>query len=123
MRDEDSGTEEVDPPLRKRIKLTGKASTATSESEEIEEPRVTRGSKSKSASSTRKQQQREMSDSMDIDEKISPMNKKWEGASSWERLVDTIDTVERAENGTLSVYFTLYVHANISAKLLLTTIQ
>lgn len=45
---------------------------------------------------------------MDEDKKYVDM-KKWKDATSWEHLVECIDTVERMDNGELLVYFTLYV--------------
>lgn len=34
--------------------------------------------------------------------------KQWKNEDTWDHLVETIDTVERADNGELMIYFTLY---------------
>lgn len=43
----------------------------------------------------------------DSDEEILGNMKKHMKASSWEELVDTIDTVEREDDGELYIFFTL----------------
>jgi hypothetical protein len=46
-----------------------------------------------------------------LDDENKPIGnmKKWMATKSWEHIIDTIDTVERAEDGSLLVYFTLCV--------------
>jgi chromobox protein 5 len=43
--------------------------------------------------------------------------KKWGTLPSWERLVETIDTVERTEEGDLFIYFKLYVYRRFACTL------
>ena len=38
--------------------------------------------------------------------------KQWKNEDTWDHLVETIDTVERADNGDLMIYFTLYAFAS-----------
>ena len=38
--------------------------------------------------------------------------KQWKNEDTWDHLVATIDTVERADNGDLMIYFTLYATAS-----------
>lgn len=45
----------------------------------------------------------------DVTEEPYASMKRWSDATSWEHLVDHIDTVEKTEDGKLYVYFQLYV--------------
>ena len=50
--------------------------------------------------------------SMDVDEVNEDevgMMEKYMDLESWEKLIKTIDTVEKGDDGQLYVYFTLYV--------------
>ena len=103
--------EETAPPAKKRGRPS-KASTARDASDEEEEdksrkqkkPRKSTGSAAKSTG-----RRKSNADAMDEDEDTYADMRKLKDASSWEHLVERIDTVERTESGDLFVYFTLYV--------------
>ena len=115
---DDQEVQEVQVSSRKRGRASAaKASNIASDSEEVDEPPVKsrETKKSKSASSApRKRQETAASEIMDLDDDDESGEayidmKKWQSAASWENLVKSIDTVERAPNGALYVYFTLWV--------------
>ncbi|KAI0653159.1 hypothetical protein C8Q70DRAFT_1038128 [Cubamyces menziesii] len=101
--------EETAPPAKKRGRPS-KASTARDASDEEEEdksrkqkkPRKSTGSAAKSTG-----RRKSNADAMDEDEDTYADMRKLKDASSWEHLVERIDTVERTESGDLFVYFTL----------------
>ncbi|KAI0831992.1 hypothetical protein BC628DRAFT_573625 [Trametes gibbosa] len=100
----DSDVEEVAPKKRGR---PSKAASAREASEE-EDPVPKQKKPRKSAGSAAKTGRRKSNaDAMDEDEDSYVDMRKWKDVSSWEHLIDSIDTVERTESGDLLVYFTL----------------
>jgi hypothetical protein len=55
--------------------------------------------------------------------KYVSMKKKWRNAPSWDHLVDHIETVERTSDGTLNVFFALYVSLYLMLLLSLTRLS
>lgn len=101
------------PPRKKRGRPP-KAKTPETPSEEEAEEERPKAKKRKAAprQSTdavkgRKSQPMAREEENNLDEELDNM-KKWLDAASWEHLVDTIDTIERAKDNELYVYFTLY---------------
>ncbi|KAI0687142.1 hypothetical protein C8T65DRAFT_712237 [Cerioporus squamosus] len=109
---QESELEEVAPPPAKKRGRPSKASARSpSEEQEQEEEapkkKPRKGTNApKSASAKRAAARLEDSD-QDEDERIYTDMSKWKDATSWEHLVECIDTVERTEDNELIVYFTL----------------
>ncbi|KAH9857246.1 hypothetical protein C2E23DRAFT_807144 [Lenzites betulinus] len=101
----DSDAEEPAPKKRGR---TSKAASAREASEDEDEPVPKQKKPRKSTGSAAKNGKRKSNaDAMDEDDDTYVDMRKWKDATSWEHLVESIDTVERTESGDLFVYFTL----------------
>ena len=79
--------------------------------DDIEEVPAQKPKATRKATSVSVKQRKASPDAMDEDQDEDTYEdmRKWKDATSWGHLVDSIDTVERMENGKLYVYFRLSV--------------
>ncbi|KAI8969377.1 hypothetical protein BD414DRAFT_518579 [Trametes punicea] len=108
VKDADSDIEEVAPAKKRGRPSKSTPARDTSEDEDgshkQKKPRKSTASAAKAATTNRRKSN---SDAMDMDEDVYIDMRKYKDASSWEHLVESIDTVERTDDGELYVYFTL----------------
>lgn len=95
--------EEVRPKKRGRPSKAKKAESGDGSADELEG--VSRAKKPKKAVG------KTARDASAEDAEGFTSMKQWKNEDTWDHLVDTIDTVERADNGELMIYFTLYALA------------
>lgn len=108
----DEEPDSASAPPKKRGRPPKEKPAVVSESEDEKKPvskapAATKGRKSTGQASTSKKSRD--ADAMDEDGTEFGSMKKWLDSTSWEHLVDHIDTVEKNTDGTLWVYFQLYV--------------
>ncbi|CDO69648.1 hypothetical protein BN946_scf184851.g36 [Trametes cinnabarina] len=109
VKDVDSDVEETAPP--KKRGRPSKSTPARDNSEEQDEesvPKQKKPRKSAGGSAAKTTSRRKSNASaMDEDDETFADMRRFKDAASWENLVESIDTVERTEDGNLYVYFTL----------------
>ena len=111
-RESSSEVEEVRPKKRGRPPKAKKDESVDGSADEVEE--VTRAKKPK------KSVGKASRDAPTEDAEGFTSMKQWKNEDTWDHLVDTIDTVERGDDGDLMIYFTLYALALTQPHLFLT---
>ncbi|KAI0741639.1 hypothetical protein C8Q80DRAFT_146850 [Daedaleopsis nitida] len=111
-KDESDDGEEEEAPKKKRGRPS-KASVGRAASEDQEEeapkkkPRKSTGAGKNTSASARRTAAAVADEDEDEDEQEFVNMKKMKDATTWDHLIQCIDTVEKADNGELYVYFTL----------------
>ncbi|KAJ3555485.1 hypothetical protein NM688_g2549 [Phlebia brevispora] len=99
-------------PAPKKRGRPPKAKPVSDDEDEIQEVPPPKPSKAKSVSVSAKSKTKASPEPMDEDEETYQDMSKWKDAKSWAHLVDSIDTVEKMEDGKLYVYFRLKPQKN-----------
>jgi len=113
--DDSSDGGEVKTKKRGRKSTSKKAESEDDmEVDQVEAPAPKKAKKNQARSSvskvTKAAKVRTESPEADDDEPIVGDMSKFQKMDNWEGLIRSVDTVERAANGSLVVYFTLYVY-------------
>ena len=101
---DDEDEEERAPSVKKRGRPPKSQAKSEEQDEDVEMEDVP---KKKPRKGTAKGGKRGAATTEDQDEEEYTDMKKWKELSTWEHLVESIDTVERTDNHELLVYFTL----------------